>query len=506
MLAPVDPRRKAVAVALLGDFPLFARMVLRILPKEGGSPVPFILNSAQQHLHKQIETQRASIGKVRAIVLKGRQQGISTYTEGRFYHRLIHSQGKRVMILTHEQRATDNLFAMVSRFWAESEGDYRPSLGRSNAKELVFDLRGCRYEIATAGSKDTGRGGTAQLFHGSELAFWDHAPQHLAGIGQVVPDMPGTEIVMESTANGTANVFHELWTQATRGRSDYLPVFIPWFWQREYSTPVPEAGFELSQDEEDYREAFDLTVPQMVWRRRKVDTDFRGDVGLFDQEYPGSADLAFASSSPRALIKSAWVMQARRARDVEGVGPVIMSIDPAEYGDDSTAVWMRQGRVARRLDRWNGLGTMETVGRASVIADRVKPAAIVVDATGVGTGVADRLLELNYPVRRAHFGESPRDKDRYVNCRDEMWGEMAEWLQNRPASIPDEDDVAAQLTSVQYGYDSKRRVKLEPKEKMKDRGLPSPDDGDALALTFYWGAAARHGSSAAQFRRLRGLG
>ena len=241
----------------------------------------------------------------------------------------------------------------------------------------------------------------------------------------------------------------------------------------------------------------------MAWRRSKIDTDFRGDTGLFDQEYPASAELAFASSSPRALIKAVHVAKARRNRDVEALGPRVMAIDPAEYGDDSTSVMMRQGRVAHRLGRWNGLGTMETVGRASLIADREKPDVIYVDATGVGTGVADRLRELGYPVVRVHFGESPRDVDRYVLCRDEMWGEMAEWFEDGPVSMDDDDDQAAQLTAVQYGYDSKRRIKLEPKEKMKERGLSSPDDADALALTFYRGGSFQK-ADIMKFRQARG--
>jgi len=133
----------------------------------------------------------------------------------------------------------------------------------------------------------------------------------------------------------------------------------------------------------------------------------------------------------------------------------------------------------------------------------VKPQVIFVDATGVGTGVADRLKEEGYPVVRVHFGEKPRDGERYVLMRDELWGEMAEWLADEPASIEDDDDLASQLTSVQYGYDSKRRLKLEPKENMKNRGLSSPDDADALALTFARGSNTRKDAGA--YRQLRGL-
>ena len=486
------------------DFGIYSQRILKIRPKSGGKAIPFFLNTAQRHIHEKVTTQQESIGKVRAIILKGRQQGASTYVEGRFYWRISHRRGVKGYILTHEQKATDNLFGMVQRYYDESPSDYRPHLGASNAKELVFDVQDSRYEVATAGSKDTGRSGTAQYLHGSEVAFWQQAAQHLAGIGQVVPDERGTEIILESTANGTANVFHELWTMASKGKSEYLPIFVPWFWQAEYQRDVPD-GFELTEDEEEYRTSFMLTLGQMAWRRNKVDTDFRGDSGLFDQEYPASAELAFASSSPRSLIKAVLVARARRNRDLDAVGPKIMAVDPAEYGDDNTSVMFRQGRVSKRLGVWNGLGTMETVGKVGLIADKVKPDVIFVDATGVGTGVADRLKEEGYPVTRVHFGESPRDTERYVIRRDELWGEMKEWLEDEPASIEDNDDLASQLTSVQYSYDSKRRVKLESKETMKARGIHSPDDADALALTFSGAGAVNKGHDAAEFRRKRGI-
>lgn len=505
MARQLTPEQRLAALRRLStDFELFAPSILRILPKVGGVPMPFRLNQAQVYLHRKIEQQREGGRKVRAIVLKGRQQGISTYTEGRFYWRLTHERGKRAFILTHEEKATNNLFAMVARYWDQAPPEYRPHLGASNAKELVFDLLDSKYSVATAGAKDTGRSATAQFFHGSEVAFWPHAEQHLAGIGQIVADMGGTEVIYESTANGTANVFHELWQLASKGRSDFMPVFIPWLWQAEYAAD-PGADFEVSKDEEEYMEAYGATAQQMAWRRRKVDTDFRGDSTLFDQEYPASPDVAFASSSPRALIKATLVAKARKVRGLDAVGPKVMAVDPAEYGDDDTAVAMRQGRVARKLASWHGLGTMETVGKVALLADREKPDAIVVDATGVGTGVADRLRELNYPVTRVHFGQAANDSERYVICRDELWGEMAEWLADEPASIEDDDSLAAQLTSVQYTHDSKRRIKLEPKEKLKDRGLRSPDDADALALTFYRGVAVGSGS-ATKYRRLRGRG
>lgn len=480
--------KAAITLQRMTDLNIFGRQILKIRPKAGGFSVPFVMNEAQWHLHRKIEEQLASIGRIRAVVLKGRQQGVSTYTQGRFYWKLSHTRGVKAYILTHEQPATDNLFGMVDHFWEQAPRDYRPHTGAANAKELVFDALDSKYAVTTAGSKDTGRSGTAQYLHGSEVGFWANAETHMKGIGQVVPDAANTEIILESTANGTANLFHEIWTMAVKGKSEYLPVFIPWFWQKEYRR-TPAAGFELTNEEVEYREAFELDLDQMAWRRNKTDTDFRGNSSDFDQEYPASAELAFAASSPRALIKFAQVARARRQRDLEGSGPRIWGLDPAEYGDDDTSLMERHNRVSRKLGSWNGMGTMETVGRVGVMIDKARklgigPDVICVDAGGIGTGVADRLAEEGYPVARVLFGEAPRDKDQYVVNRDELWCEMRDWLEDYPCSIEDSDDLAAQLTSVQFTYDSKRRIKLESKEAMKKRGLHSPDDADALALTF----------------------
>ena len=508
MSAPVSiEQRAAIWAVLRGDLPVFAERLLKIKTKAGGNPMPLKFNDAQNFLHQAIQVQLANKGRARTIVLKGRQQGVSTYSQARMYWQLSNWKGRKGYTLAHEQKATDNLFGMVDLFWRQAPDGLKPNLGAANAKEMVFAGLDSRYEAATAGSKDTGRSGTAQFMHGSELGFWQHAEDHLAGLGQVVPDEPGTEILLESTANGTANVFHELWMLASKGKSDYTPVFIPWFWQAEYQRPTP-ADFELTDEEEDYRAAYGLTLGQMAWRRSKIATDFRGDVSLFDQEYPASAQLAFASSSPRALIKGTTVAKARAARGVEAVGPIVWGLDPAEYGDDSSSLMSRQGRVARKKGSWHGIGTMELVGEVGVVYDKTppaeRPAAIYVDVTGIGTGVCDRLKEQGYPTVRVHFGEGARDKEKYGIMRDEMWGEMSEWLLDSPASIEDSDDLAAQLTSVQYGYDSKRRLKMEAKEAMKKRGLRSPDDADALALTFARGALASH-SDALAYRKAMGF-
>ena len=118
----------ADALRLRTDLEYFASTALKLRPKAG--PIePFIFNPAQRKLHEIIETQKAKTGRVRVIVLKARQLGVSTYVAARLYHRTINSPGLRTIILGHERRASSNLFQIVKRFHENLSEDIRPSVG-----------------------------------------------------------------------------------------------------------------------------------------------------------------------------------------------------------------------------------------------------------------------------------------------------------------------------------------------------------------------------------------
>ena len=182
---------------LRDDFEVYARECLKIRAKAAagtaGAITGFVLNRVQRHLHARIERQLKDTGRVRALILKGRQMGCSTYSEARFFHKVTHSFGSRAFILTHEIAASDNLFEMVERFHAHCPDAVKPSTGTANAKELYFDRLESGYKVGTASTRATGRSSTIQFFHGSEVAFWPHAEEHMAGIMQAIPDARGTE-------------------------------------------------------------------------------------------------------------------------------------------------------------------------------------------------------------------------------------------------------------------------------------------------------------------------
>src|SRR6516225_7297839 len=126
----------ADALRLRNDLEYFAETALKLRPKAG--PIePFKFNAAQKKLHALLEEQKTNTGRVRAVILKARQLGVSTYVAARLYHRTINSPGLRTIILGHERRASSNLFQIVKCFDENLPDTLRPSVGTSNAEELI---------------------------------------------------------------------------------------------------------------------------------------------------------------------------------------------------------------------------------------------------------------------------------------------------------------------------------------------------------------------------------
>ena len=483
----LSDRERSIRQRLKSDFEHYAGKCLRIRTK-AGAVEPLTLNKAQRYLHDRLEDQLKRTGKVRALVLKGRQQGISTYIGGRFYWRATHSRGVRVFILTHEQDATNNLFGMVERYHDHCNELVRPVTGAANAKELYFSRLESGYAVGTAGAKAVGRSQTVQLFHGSEVAFWPNAPTHFAGVVQAIPDLPNTEIVLESTANGLGGEFHERWQRSEAGIGDYEAIFIPWFWQDEYRRPVPQ-GFRLDDDETKCAEAYGLSLEQMAWRRAKIEE--LKDPLLFMQEYPSNAAEAFQLTGHDSYIKSALVLRARKAK-LEAAGPLVLGVDPARYGTDRFSIAWRRGRKVLKIESKHKLDTVAGAGWVKQIVQQDKPARVFIDVGGVGAGVGDLMRDWfgSRLVRLINFGgeplePGPADGGGARNRRAEMWMKSREWLEDvGGADIPDLDSLQADACGPSYKWDSNTRLVLESKEDMMKRGVRSPDEWDAVALTF----------------------
>ena len=483
----MDKRELAVRRRFKHDFEYYALNCLKIRPKDGAIR-KLVLNKAQRYIHKKVQEQKDATGKIRAIILKGRQQGCSTYIEGRFYWRVTHQKGVRCFILTHHNEATSNLFDMASTYHEYCLPQMRPDVDASNAKELLFGELGSGYKIGTAGNKAVGRSSTIQLLHGSEVAYWPNAAEHAKGILQAVPGSPNTEIFLESTANGVGNYFYQQWMIAEKGESDFIPIFIPWFWQDEYRRQI-DGEFTPTEYEDELISLYGLSFEQLNFRRYKIAELSAGGLNgesSFKQEYPCTAHEAFINSGENVLL-DANIVEAAMQTECEGLGPIILGVDPAGPGKDRTSFIRRRGRKAYGLQSFNNKDPMEIVGMVSKILVSEPIDMVFIDVGGLGAGIYSRLIELGYSdrVTKVNFGGGPLNKERYRNKRCEMWESMKIWIEDYPCDLPRSSSLQSDLCSLIIKDDSAHnRFVLETKKEAKTRGIRSPDEGDALALTF----------------------
>lgn len=184
------------------------------------------------------------------------------------------------------------------------------------------------------------------------------------------------------------------------------------------------------------------------------------------------------------------LVEAAVDRDVAMVDvPPIWGVDIARFGDDRSALVIRQGNYAiEPPDIWRGMDTMQSAGR---IAKRyretpreMKPAEICVDVIGVGAGVVDALKQEGLPVRAVNVAESASIDTRYARQRDELWWRAREWFAARDTKIGDFQELIAELTMPRYFLLPSGKIKVEAKDDIKKRGARSPDIADAFVLTF----------------------
>ena len=199
-------------------------------------------------------------------------------------------------------------------------------------------------------------------------------------------------------------------------------------------------------------------------------------------EFPEAGDGQFIGP---ALVGDA----ASRPRYKDTTAPIVMGIDPARGGADSTVIVVRQGRDLVAIKRYQGEDTMTIVGRVIDAIEEFKPALTVIDEGGLGYGILDRLNEQRYKVRGVNFGWKAKNPIMWGNKRAELWGAMKEWL--RSASIPQDRQLKADLTGPLTKPNSAGTIFLEGKKEMRARGLASPDAADALAVTFAFPVAHR---------------
>ena len=275
-------------------------------------------------------------------------------------------------------------------------------------------------------------------------------------IRPIIADRKGW-VIFIGTPKGI-NAFYELWMNALADESWYAAMF------RASETDI--------LDEDELRQA----------RRTMGDNAYRQE---FECDFSAAISNAFISIED---VEAAIARVPTLPQYIDA--PRVMGVDPARFGDDRSCVVKRQGIAVHDVKTWRGLDLMTLAGIVGQEIDAFRPDAIFVDVGGLGAGVVDRLRQLGHKIVSCNSGSRAIKESLYTNRRAEMWANMRDWL-NSGGTLPNNQALRADLVSLQYEFDARNRIKLERKEDLKARGLPSPDLGDALALTFWSHVATR---------------
>jgi hypothetical protein len=279
---------------LLEDFEFWAKHSWKIRTK-AGDIIPLVLNRVQKRfLRECLIPQLETRGYIRCIILKGRQQGLSTVVSAFEYFTASQRTGFKGLVIAHVAESSEALFDMYERGHEHMPELLKPKTKYSNKKELVFDGRDSGIIVRTAGGKGVARGETLQLMHLSEVAFWPEkfARDNFNSLIRSLPQAKWTACFVESTANGMSGQFYDLWRGAVAGENDFVPFFSAWFESDEYRLPAPP-HFKRTPQEEDLARQHGLDDDQLYWRRKEVAA---AGTDKFNQEYPCTADEAFLTS------------------------------------------------------------------------------------------------------------------------------------------------------------------------------------------------------------------
>ncbi|MDD5407038.1 MAG: hypothetical protein PHE73_08890 [Sulfurovaceae bacterium] len=264
----------------------FVEKLFYVVNKEGVTG-DFHFNDVQNRLLDALSGQD--------IVLKSRQQGISTLFLAYATVKFLTIENIRCVVIAHEAKVTQRLFDKV-KFFLESvnkrfPGDKPYELKYNSRSEIVNINNNSTFYIGTAGQRAFGHGDTINLLHISELSRYQNPETLLSGLLQAVPK--GGQIFIETTANGY-NYFYRLWEKNRLKQSPFHTHFLPWFETKEYSMPVPTL-FEITEEETAIAKKYNLKKEQLSWRRWKIE-QLNGDIDRFNESFPANPEEAFITS------------------------------------------------------------------------------------------------------------------------------------------------------------------------------------------------------------------
>lgn len=335
---------------------------LTILDKRTSTPKKLNLSGAdefgeaQRGLVHEVERQYNQGKPVRIIVLKARQLGMSTVTAGIMYWwAFIHRQTSG-LIITHENEASVDLFDKTKLFWENWPFQELYTTTSMTQRRLAWAETKSSLRIATAGNRLSGRGRTFHSVHSSEAAFYADPGPLFLGLAQTVPQYHGSLVIIESTANGIGNWYHEAWQMAENGENGYAPLFFPYWKHKEYRTATTLASaLELTVDERHILR-LGASYEAIEWRRWALRNLAGNDEQWLGQEYPAYPDEAFISTGRNIfpLKKLEECYEAQRGHRGMMVSPHTHGHDPKYVPDPTGPLFVYKAPTTkdRRSDRY----------------------------------------------------------------------------------------------------------------------------------------------------------
>lgn len=272
---------------------------LFLIVDKNAQTIPFKPNEPQRQILYSLTR--------RDIILKARQEGISSLILAIFALDFLMIENCRCVVISHEAEATKKLFDKVKFYLKSLEktfpGEVPYKLDRNSTKELVNTKMNSTFYIGTAGSRTFGHGDTIHNLHVSELSRWPDQERLMVGLMQAVPSTG--RIIIETTANGVGDYFYRLWKRSGQAGSTFKGHFLPWFLLSEYTKPVT-GTFILTEEEQQLSDTYHLTHEQLNWRRWKL-AELGDNIDSFNEQFPANAEEAFIVSGnpiwPPSLLK-----------------------------------------------------------------------------------------------------------------------------------------------------------------------------------------------------------
>jgi len=309
----LPPEEDARLVKLYRQYPHeFIESYLKIKPKKGDIQL-LKLNVAQQILYNTIQELRAAGKRIRIIILKARQTGLSTFTEAMIFCRARLYPNSNCLIVAHEKSLAETIFKMSKLYFDGMPTNLKPMCRYMTKENIEFGNKRdserasnpglmSTIQIATAKNVEVGTGTTLHGLHCTETTRWANASETFLTLLQAVSDEdPEAFAVIESTARGSGDYFHKLWKQAVRGKNEWTPVFIPFWAFPEYEDVVTSEDEQklmarLSPEEQEMLDGCEFVTPgKLAWRRRIIATKCENSTLKFNQEYPWNPEVAFSS-------------------------------------------------------------------------------------------------------------------------------------------------------------------------------------------------------------------